>query len=1624
MLSSQEPKITAIVAAYNVEYYIEETLESLLNQTYTNIDILVYDDGSTDDTQNLLKKYESDYTNVTVIFQENRGIARTRNRGICEAEGDYITFVDGDDVLPLNAYEKMVTSLVSSNSDMVSGFVQHINSTKKYPSGLFKVAIRDTVKNTNIRQHPELVYETTVWNKMYRRKFLLDENILFPVDKAFAEDIPFTMSVHLQAKSVDIITDTVYLWRIRDRGDVSATQDRSNLDFFDQRIEMLLMARQQIMSYSDTANVLHEFDFKLFDHDLNIYLKMFENRSRKFLLDFHKRVIRLVRETTIDSLDEMPIGKQIYYRAFLNAEFDTYRKYVNLAEKNVPVVLQNNSFIFEDSTVPQKIKNALNFEKGFQAHHLLTSIRKNEDTDIITISGEWYLEGFKNIKPSQERIFLEILNIDNNLLVPVEVTRRKRKERVNWRYITRYDAFDVKFNVNEVVQKIGVGRWKFNFINELGSSRIAAYIGNPITARRQKLSYQDETISINSHYNSNWELVFNVNNLVNSNHDAFIHIQCQNIEMIPSGIKLFFEADRKLTNASVVVKQENDDKPIPVQVYDDTRYIVNIPLIGDSGNFAFNKRWLLSIESEDEQSLLVNRFSLEVPHELNVLHLTNTHNNHLEVLVAERCINVKKVILQKNYLKIAIDVDDKIRGVVAKSQKYTKQLPFLQKNGTIKVQLQDRLGDFVLEDDIYDFYIETSDGQALLKINYDDTWQARTSFRYKRHNIWKSRMNTLRIRSRTIWSGFFDKTARRRKFTEWVLYPIMRLLPLQKKTWVFDSYWAGKFTSNEKAMYEYLEKAHPSMKLIWIFNDPNTKITGKGIKVRQYSAKYWWYISRAKYMIQNTNFPQRYIKRAGQIEVETLHGTFMKTMGFDEPNFKFASRWTQERFADRISRWDFLVSPSKFMDKTAPNAFQYKKRILHTGFPRNDRLVNENNFQHIDMLKKKLQLPLDKEIVLYAPTYRQTNSFDFEIDLNDYVKKLGDRQILLVRLHYFIASQLDLSAYKNVVFDMSGYPEIEDLYIISDVLITDYSSVMFDYSLLNRPMIFYAYDLDWYINPKNRGTYLDYVNVVPGPIVRTHDDLIDKLSNISDLTTDGKEKREEFIAEFATYGREGNAAQQVVETVLNTTVSPTEQAVKPYALRDSFWKALQVKDILATALLYYSRHQKRQNNIVFFSSFNGTQISESPLAIYNQMKKRFPNYHLVWLAKDDDIATKYKKKGYDVASMARITTMKRLARAKYLVVNYELPLSWNFSDDVIIMQTGRGLSQKKRGADIGKVLTSGMTRNNYVNRVMRDASRWTYVLTNSSTALDQYQSGYQLEPEQVLATGLPRNDLLISEKNNDILKSRKRVEFGIAIDKTIILYEPTWRDADEIRHGHYSAKLRLDLKLLKEHFNDDVQIIIKWHHHIEEYPKLPDEIDDFALDVSYVNNMSDLYLISDIYITDYSAGLFDFVLLERPVLQFVPDEESFIDGIGIDDTAVTTLTKYKHTDDICREIELLINDPKYLAVAREKSRSIAQCYATWDDGKSTTRAIDVLLHGAEASWQNREIASEVIIPEIGTVIWQFVNNEFISSGIISEKNTFNINNIREKRQNLQNRVVDGPYYQINHSPEQWILKED
>lgn len=353
---------------------------------------------------------------------------------------------------------------------------------------------------------------------------------------------------------------------------------------------------------------------------------------------------------------------------------------------------------------------------------------------------------------------------------------------------------------------------------------------------------------------------------------------------------------------------------------------------------------------------------------------------------------------------------------------------------------------------------------------------------------------------------------------------------------LFESFMGKNYSDSPKYIYEYLAKTYPGKyKCIWVLNN-KTKPPYGAKKVRRFSFRYAYYLARSKYLVFNVRQPLWYRKREGQVFLETWHGTPLKRLVFDQEEVTAASPKYKKEFYKQRSDWDYLVSANDFSTETLARCFMFENEMLDYGYPRNDILYNDNNEEKIKALKNKLHIPLDKKTILYAPTWRDDDHFakgkyHFELKLNLKLmkEKLSDEYVVLLRTHHYIADALDTSGLEGFTYNLSKYDDISEIYLISDICITDYSSVFFDYANLKRPILFYTYDIEKYKN-QLRGFYIDMESEVPGPLLYTTEEVVDAILHIEDINEEYKERYDTFYKRFCHID-DGNASKRIVEKV-------------------------------------------------------------------------------------------------------------------------------------------------------------------------------------------------------------------------------------------------------------------------------------------------------------------------------------------------------------------------------------------------------------------------------------------------------------------------------------------------------------
>ncbi|MFD7293012.1 CDP-glycerol glycerophosphotransferase family protein [Streptomyces sp. NPDC059897] len=360
-------------------------------------------------------------------------------------------------------------------------------------------------------------------------------------------------------------------------------------------------------------------------------------------------------------------------------------------------------------------------------------------------------------------------------------------------------------------------------------------------------------------------------------------------------------------------------------------------------------------------------------------------------------------------------------------------------------------------------------------------------------------------------------------------YRIQRLLPLRENDAVFCAYWGSGYRCNPAAVEAKVRELAPHVRTAWIADPahrhtvpPATRLLTPG------TAAYWTALARSKYLVNNVNFDRRLVKGRGQVFLQTQHGTPLKRMGLDLIDRPLALGDTDvRRMLANCDKWDFVLSANRHSTLVWERAFPAGYTTLEYGYPRNDVYRNATG-EDVARLRESLGIPSDAVAILYAPTHRDhQRTGRHTIDLERMARMLGPGFLVLARTHH-LSTIARVGDGSPRLLDVSDHPCVESLCLASDALVTDYSSLMFDYAHLDRPIVVHTGDREVY--EAVRGTYFDIRDFPPGAVAGGEDELIDLFATGAWRDPRTARQRAAFRERFCPHD-DGRAAERVVRHV-------------------------------------------------------------------------------------------------------------------------------------------------------------------------------------------------------------------------------------------------------------------------------------------------------------------------------------------------------------------------------------------------------------------------------------------------------------------------------------------------------------
>jgi CDP-glycerol glycerophosphotransferase len=1164
------PRISVVVPFYNNEDLLGDCLQSIAAQTFTDLEVIMVDDGSADGSVAIAAAQAAADPRFSLVSVPNGGPGYARNRGIERATGEFLAFVDADDMLPSHAYARMLETLEASGSDFVSGNVDRIGPAGVTQSALHSRAIKGRQIGTHISRSAQLFWDVSVWNKLFRKSFWDASGLSFPEGMIW-EDLQAMTRAHVLAKAVDVIPDTIYYWRERGKGQLSITQSRTNITNLRDRLTALT-AIDRFLAERGSPKLLREHQRKALVNDLWLYVADLSRTSDEYQAEFIGLSRDYLAQVDRRVFAKLPSTHRLAYYLVKTGRLDQLIEFNAWQQaqpiKTIPVVRRFGR-LYAD--LPFRGDRALRIPARVYRPYwreLDPFVRVDGigwHGKRLVVSGCAYVPSI-DITKRRHTSKIVILRPIGRRLPPIVLPARSlpHPDATAWSGQARYsyDWAGFRCEISPRWFRVG-GRWLTGdwdgliLVRGRGVWR-AARLHTPVRGHAERPEFRQVAPGIR--FGARWVR-------------RQLHVQ---VVEAPAVLHSCQELNGKLVIDVEVTTATAPSSPQLVLAWpkgaaarhfpatasreDGRRLLVRgevpVAAIGTRGPAAGGPpasgapaagadgadiEWDLHVDADSRGPVRVvfPDGQQEFRHVLGTREIGVERTSHGNVIIVSR--DLRPVIDQHAWDEdgrltltgtFPAPAEDRYEALLRRKGSTDQHLLGFTRDGDrftvgITAAGMPSFGRLLpLRDGSWNILVrraDTADGPLIVP-GYDharlsDIDDKKIVFGPKTYRFTTAGYDTpILTVGAALRLGEHGRVQRR--VLRGVYYPLQTKLPVRDAV-MFVS-WKGKQCSdNPRAIANELRRRGDDREHFWAVADWSVPAPDGARPVLTGTEEYLEALGRCRYLIANDDMQGIYHKRDGQTYVQTWHGTPLKRIGFDIDQPQFISGTSYfDHLARDVAKWDLLLSPNPFSTPIMRRAFHYDGEICESGYPRNDVLHSGDAAAVAAGVRQRLGLPDGKKVVLYAPTWRDNQyyasgryRFDFRFDLERAWQALGDDHVILIRGHHHMADDVPAGARPGFAVNVTRYPDISELLLVSDVLVTDYSSVMFDFAPTGKPMLFFTYDLEQY-RDNLRGFYFDFAAEAPGPLLDTSDEVITAIKDIAQVQDSHRRAYAAFAAKF------------------------------------------------------------------------------------------------------------------------------------------------------------------------------------------------------------------------------------------------------------------------------------------------------------------------------------------------------------------------------------------------------------------------------------------------------------------------------------------------------------------------------
>ena len=1241
------PRLSVIVPIHNTESYLAACLDSVAAQRLSALEVLMVDDGSTDGSAEIAAAYAARDARFRLIRQANGGLGCARNTGVrhLSPSSEYLAFLDSDDLLPPDAYHTMVAALDDSGSDFATGNVHHLtehppNGVHTWQTPMFRMLAARSRRRTHIARFPELVADRTACNKVYRRSFWERHRFVFP-EGVLYEDIPVTLPAHYLAEAVDVVSEPVYYWRIREEGAApSITHRRTEPGACRDRVNAVLSVSRFLASRRGARWAAHKrhYDRSALLMDLRTFLHLLPEGDEAYRQEFLHHANRFLAQLDPRVLRELPLEPRVQWELVRRRALPELLATLTADRRRQPVEVRGrwrrHAHFPEQSptALPRKVRRLT--RDDLRLHAPVRELRWEDGR--LRVSGDAWVHRVDAASrwSHTKAVQLRLRGSRRRIVLPVRNRYRPERTATSGGRAHCYDWAGYEVVIDPARLRSHGGWEEGTWLVGIGLVAPGLVRTGPVVppGRGHPAGYPP------------YHWVSEEHRVVPSMAGGRLSLRVERVRALITGrarygnlLEVRGELRRPLAGGELLTLRltaldDGETRDYPVETTTSgAAFAVRVPLADllppdrrhpaaarPAPGADARRGWLATLvatgpDGEAHPLSTVVRDDLpdvEFPlpdvlrspaddpddpegpdapdgvadapdatrpdgapdgsrdgedtpprpgHRAELAVVTG-HDGRLHLWVRP----AQAVVTSTEW------TDDgalRLTGRTTAAADGPGTLVLRQRGVERTVPLQ-RLRDGVFEVTFTPSALPSLAGALPLRVGL---WELALRLPGRSADVpcRVDRLVTPRsghpVRSggrdyevqvrhgdllHLLCHSELDPRERgnyrqHRLLTE--VYRPLRERPLRDAV-LYVSYQGKQCSDSPRAIFEELVRRGSPLEHLWLVRDGQA-VTPPGARtVRLWSREWYEALATCRYVVTNGHLPEWLERRPGQVVVQTWHGTMLKRIGLDIARPRFDPGY-HDRVRHDAANWSLLVSPSRFATPVLRRAFGYDGEIVEAGYPRNDRLLAPNRQERARQVRRRLGLPPDRTVVLYAPTWRDDLPagggefrFDLRLDLAEARRRLGADHVLLVRRHSHVSEAVP-DADGEVVRDVSDYPEVTDLYLVADVLVTDYSSAMFDFALTGRPMLFFTYDLEHYRDTL-RGFYLDFAREAPGPLLRTSEEVLDALGDLDRVAATHRDAYARFVRRYCELD-DGHAAARVVDRMLSHRTAPT----RPHAGR-------------------------------------------------------------------------------------------------------------------------------------------------------------------------------------------------------------------------------------------------------------------------------------------------------------------------------------------------------------------------------------------------------------------------------------------------------------------------------------------